>query len=322
MKTSAGVRKEFGGRQERNMNMATTYVFFNPLAGNGKCGDSAKGLTKVVGEGAVFCNMTDESVYESTLFSLAPDDKLIVCGGDGTLNRFINFVGDRDLGHDVFYCPLGSGNDFAHDLGKTADDEPFDITEYLKNLPTVCVKGNTYRFINGIGYGIDGYCCEVGDKMRGEGKKDINYAGIAIKGLLFHYKPTNAVVTVDGVRHEFKKVWLAPTMNGRFYGGGMMPTPEQVRNGGKLSTMLFHGSGKIKTLAIFPSIFKGEHVKHTDCVTVLEGKTITVEFDSPRASNRRRDHSRRYVLYSDRVRRERTRKRSGNNCRRINKKFI
>ena len=47
--------------------------------------------------------------------------------------------------------------------------------------------------------------------------------------------------------------------------------------------MLFHGSGKIKTLAIFPSIFKGEHVKHTDCVTVLEGKTITVEFDSPRA---------------------------------------
>jgi len=72
-------------------------------------------------------------------------------------------------------------------------------------------------------------------------------------------------------------------MNGRFYGGGMMPTPEQVRNGGKLSTMLFHGSGKIKTLAIFPSIFKGEHVKHTDCVTVLEGKTITVEFDSPRA---------------------------------------
>lgn len=283
MKTSAGIRKEFGGRQERNMNMATTYVFFYPLAGNGKCGDSAKGLTKVVGEGAVFCNMTDESVYESTLFSLAPDDKLIVCGGDGTLNRFINFVGNRDLGHDVFYCPLGSGNDFAHDLGKTADDEPFDITEYLKNLPTVCVKGNTYRFINGIGYGIDGYCCEVGDKMRGEGKKDINYAGIAIKGLLFHYKPTNAVVTVDGVRHEFKKVWLAPTMNGRFYGGGMMPTPEQVRNGGKLSTMLFHGSGKIKTLAIFPSIFKGEHVKHTDCVTVLEGKTITVEFDSPRA---------------------------------------
>ena len=145
------------------------------------------------------------------------------------------------------------------------------------------VNGKTFRFINGIGYGIDGYCCEVGDKLRGEGKKDINYASIAIKGLLFHYKPTNAVVTVDGVKHEYKKVWLAPTMNGRFYGGGMMPTPDQVRNGGKLSTMLFHGSGKLKTLMIFPSIFKGEHVKHTDCVTVLEGKEVTVEFDRPTA---------------------------------------
>ncbi len=46
---------------------------------------------------------------------------------------------------------------------------------------------------------------------------------IAIKGLLFHYRPTNAVITVDGVTHTYKKVWLVPTMNGRYYGGGMMP---------------------------------------------------------------------------------------------------
>lgn len=33
----------------------------------------------------------------------------------------------------------------------------------------------------------------------------------------------------------------------------------------------------------FPSIFKGEHVKHTNTVEVLVGKDITVEFDSPAA---------------------------------------
>jgi diacylglycerol kinase family enzyme len=32
---------------------------------------------------------------------------------------------------------------------------------------------------------------------------------------------------------------------------------------------------------IFPSIFKGEHVKNTKYVTVLTGKNITVEFDRP-----------------------------------------
>ena len=45
--------------------------------------------------------------------------------------------------------------------------------------------------------------------------------------------------------------------------------------------MIFHGSGKLKTLMIFPSLFKGEHVKHTKHVDVLTGREITVEFDRP-----------------------------------------
>ena len=34
---------------------------------------------------------------------------------------------------------------------------------------------------------------------------------------------------------------------------------------------------------IFPSIFKGEHIKHQRVVHVLTGHTITVEFDRPTA---------------------------------------
>ena len=87
----------------------------------------------------------------------------------------------------------------------------------------------------------------------------------------------------DGVRHEYKKVWLAPAMNGRYYGGGMMPTPEQNRlsEDGKLSLMVWHGAGKIKTLLAFPSLFKGEHFKQKKMVDVLSGHEVTVEFDSP-----------------------------------------
>ena len=46
--------------------------------------------------------------------------------------------------------------------------------------------------------------------------------------------------------------------------------------------MVFHGCGKIKTLCVFPSLFKGEHIKHKKNVDVLSGKKITVKFDSPR----------------------------------------
>jgi diacylglycerol kinase family enzyme len=74
-------------------------------------------------------------------------------------------------------------------------------------------------------------------------------------------------------------------MNGRFYGGGMMPTPEQDRlsDDGRLSLLVFHRSGKLKTLMVFPSLFKGEHVKHTKIAEVLTGYDISVEFDRPTA---------------------------------------
>ena len=125
----------------------------------------------------------------------------------------------------------------------------------------------------------------MGDKLRETSDKPINHAGIAIKGLLFHYHPTSATVIVDGVEHKYKKVWLAPTMNGRYYGGGMIPTPKQDRLNKEhtVSVMVYYGSGKVKSLAVFPSIFKGEHVNHKEMVEVLSGKEITVRFDSPAA---------------------------------------
>lgn len=74
-------------------------------------------------------------------------------------------------------------------------------------------------------------------------------------------------------------------MYGRYYGGGMMPAPAQDRRSadGRLSVMVFHGSGKLRTLVIFPGIFKGKHVRHTDAVEILTGHEIAVRFDRPAA---------------------------------------
>lgn len=263
--------------------MNKTYVMYNPHSGNGKCGDEIRTLDFIKKEQVTLCDMTNPGLLDELLSKMDESDSLVICGGDGTLNRFVNELGDRTVPADILYCPLGSGNDFAHDLQHDHGCSPFTIKKYLHNLPTVKVNGNTYRFINGIGYGVDGYCCEVGDKMREAGKKNVNYTSIAIKALLFHYKPTSAKVTVDGVSHTYKKVWVAPTMNGRFYGGGMMPTPNQTRNSGKLSVMIMHDSGKLHTLVVFPSIFKGEHIKHKKMVDVFTGHEITVEFGRPTA---------------------------------------
>ena len=265
--------------------MAKAYVFYNPLAGKGSIREELSALQMLVRDEAVLCDMTKPETYESSLFSLGAEDYIILCGGDGTLNRFVNFTDGTEIKNEILYYPIGTGNDFALDLGKHFEAPPFCITEYLKDLPYVEVKRRKYRFLNGVGYGIDGYCCEIGDKLKKADDKPRSVSSIAIRGLLFHYRPTNARVTVDGITHTYNRVWLAPTMNGRFYGGGMMPTPNQSRKGSgrMLSVMVLHDSGKLKTLAVFPSIFKGKHIAHKKIVDVLTGHRITVEFDRPTA---------------------------------------
>lgn len=266
--------------------MAKMYALYNPHAGGGTGTESAKELSKFFTDTEiVFTDMTELADYGEFFDRLAEGDEVTVCGGDGTLNRFVNDVKNINIKCKLHYFATGSGNDFLHDLGGKRGDAPVELNKYVESLPRVFVEGKESVFINGIGYGIDGYCCEVGDRVRKKSTKPVNYTAIAIKGLLFHYKRPNAKITVDGVEHHFRGVWIAPAMNGRFYGGGMMPTPNQDRlsEDGKLSMGIMHSSGKIKTLMVFPSLFKGEHVKHTEMVTILEGHDITVEFDRPTA---------------------------------------
>lgn len=260
------------------------YVLYNPLAGNGQGQERALKVKEIFpDEQCSFIDISTITDYKALFASINDGDSLIISGGDGTLNRFINNTEGLDMPFPILYYPVGSGNDFARDV-VPEDYSPFPVNEYIKDLPIVEVNGKKYRFINGVGYGIDGYCCEVGDKLRGQSDKPINYTSIAIKGLLFHYRPCGATITVDGVKHKYKKVWLAPTMHGKYYGGGMIPTPGQSRKEKEsLSVMVMYGKGKIKTLMAFPGIFKGEHVKHKDMVEVLSGKRITVEFDKPQS---------------------------------------
>ncbi len=263
-----------------------TYILYNPLAGSGQHDEKLAALSASV-EGEVDSRpVTEIKDYAVFLSEVTAEDTIILCGGDGTLNRFVNDTEGLTVPCDILYTAMGTGNDFLKDIGKAPDAAPFSVKAYLQNLPTVTVKGKTYRFLNNVGFGIDGYCCEVGDKLKVEKPgQPVNYTSIAINGLLFHYKPTNAVVTVDGVEHHYKKVWLAPTMKGRYYGGGMMATPAQDRSApdGTLSVMLFHGKGRLATLMAFPSIFKGEHVQKKNIVAIHEGREIKVVFDAPAA---------------------------------------
>lgn len=258
------------------------YILFNPLSNNHKGADNVAIVKEKIGE-ATECSVLDLDLRDF-VSKLNNEDQIYILGGDGTINKFINRLGGVVPKQEVYLFKSGSGNDFINDVKEKETGDFILLNKYLENLPTVEVNGNSYFFINGVGFGIDGYCCEVGDKMREEKPgEEINYTKIAINGLLFKFKKVNATVEVDGVSESYKNVWLAPTMKGRFYGGGMMIAPAQDRfaENRLITNVIYKTGSKLKALINFPSIFKGEHVNKKGLVVIRKGSTIKVTFDKP-----------------------------------------
>jgi diacylglycerol kinase family enzyme len=263
-------------------------VLYNPKAGNGSGEADTHRLDAIHPDCEInYVNKDFDTSYHELISSIDTEEPVVVSGGDGTLNRLANEVTKEDLAHEILYFPTGSGNDFIHDLGMSASTPPFLLNPYIEKLPRVRIRSKEYKFLNGAGAGFDGYCCAAGNNKRSssekKSKRPINYTAIAVKGLLFAFKPTCATITVDGVTHEYKRVWLCPVMKGRFFGGGMMVAPNQDRLDpeGTLTVLVAHKLRPLRMLTLFPSIFKGQHVKYKKYVDVLRGKTIKVELDRP-----------------------------------------
>ncbi len=258
------------------------YILYNPLAGNEKSTlDATKLDALYIGHELVYKDILGIENYEEFFANLAPDDEIIICGGDGTLNNFINNLGDTKIKNNLYYYATGSGNDFLRDLEKPRGSEPFLINEYIKTLPTVEISGEEKKFFNGVGYGLDGAVCATGNALRKKTKKPINYTALALRLILFSFRPRAAKVTVDGVTYEHKRVWLSTAMLGRFFGGGMMIAPAQARDGDELSLVVAHNCGRFKLLTVFPSIFSGQHIKYKKQICIYTGKEITVEYNTP-----------------------------------------
>ena len=262
--------------------MTTYHILYNSKSGSRVAGIEAC-ARQVKKRGTA--NLVDVQRLENHrefIDKIPEEDVIVICGGDGTLNHYINGLRGYKYKHRVLYYPGGSGNDFYHDVREGIAPNLVDVTRFIKELPTAYINGEEYAFINGVGCGLDGYCCHVGEEKRKAKTEKVNYTAIAIKAVLFDYKTTGVTVTVDGVEHRFENVWLSPLMQGRYFGGGMKATPNQRRDSGELSVLVFHSASKFRLLSIFPSIFTGEHIKHEKYCSIFTGKEIKISYDIPR----------------------------------------
>lgn len=266
--------------------MKTRHILYNPLAGCGNCLDDA-GMLDVIYDVTEYRDITKPIDYREYFSLLAPDDEVIICGGDGTLSRFANDTRDISIRNPIYYFACGRNNDFVRDLGLGINSEPsFRVNDYLRPLPTVSVNGESRLFINSVGFGLDSFCCP--QRSRDSDKRDSSTACkarlsfAALKALCRDWKPRIATISVDGVSQSFENVWLCSTFHGRYYCGGIMAAPEQDRLAPDrgISLLVIHGGGPLAALSLYPALTRGRHPRRKRQVSILRGKNIKVEFDS------------------------------------------
>ena len=198
-------------------------------------------------------------------------DKVILLGGDGTINYLVNSIFDVEIKQDIYLKRNGTGNDFLRSLRKN-DTSPQYIME-----STYDTGFKTY-FINGTGMGIDGYVGYLMNKSKRKGK--LAYLFATLKALI-QYIPEELELEIDGVHHKFDKTFLITMNNGKYFGGGMKISPHADITDEYLDVIIVHSIPKWLLLPIFFTIYIGKHTWFKRWVKHFKAKHIIAKYKTP-----------------------------------------
>lgn len=254
-------------------------ILYNPLSRNGKSKQTVLDLKKFLesqGHTVSVNNIFEIESTKSFLDTVNKEDRIIIVGGDGTLHHLVNSIRDVDVTHPIYVSKAGTGNDFIRSLKKK--EKLIEINPYIKDLPTVLVNEKSSLFLNGTGIGVDAYVCHLINTSPKK-KTAFNYFKTALKAFLT-YKPSNAVITVDGVETKYKKVWFVLAANSVYMGGGMKFSPKSLREDDLLELLVIHKIPRFLLFIIFPTIYLGWHVFFKRYVKVIQGKNFHVKYGS------------------------------------------
>lgn len=260
-----------------------TQVLLNPTAGNCKCKRlfptlKAKLLEKGIAHHFSFSQYSGHIKELAAKAKKQDCKKIIVCGGDGTIHEAINALVGSDV--ELGIIPLGTGNDFARNLGINEDlDFACSVLHQgkVKHVDVIKVNGNKYYGCVG-GIGFDSEVASWANRYK-KFALGVNIYTIAILAKLFTYKFKKVEIIYDTETYK-GEILMAAFGNTKCYGGGINITPNALMDDGWLDICIINKINKVKLLLLFPSAFKGNHIKFTE-VNLYRAKTISINSEVP-----------------------------------------
>lgn len=203
---------------------------------------------------------------------------IVAVGGDGTINEVAKGLINSKRG-TLGIIPGGTGNDMSKSLGLSQDtNEALDaiIQNITKSMDIGSVNGVPFLNIASIGFDAETVKNTEGIKRRIKGK--IAYILGVITTLLTYRKRQISLIIDD---KEYNRNFLLLAVgNGGFYGGGMKILPMAEIDDGYFNICIVKDISNLKLLFLFPSIFKGNHLKYTKYIDIFKAKKVIVKDES------------------------------------------
>lgn len=257
--------------------MEKLLFIINPIAGGGR----AKNLITLIEEKMLEENreyeiiqttMPREAIYLAESSNI---NTVIAVGGDGTVNEVAKGIIKRGWGQ-LGIIPGGTGNDMCKSLGLSMDPNHAIETIFKGNIKEMDIGlANGRVFLNISSVGFDAEVVRNTDKIKTHIKGRVAYV-LGVLVTIFEYKARDTYLKIDN-KEIHRKMLLLAVGNGKYYGGGMKILPNAKIDDGFLHICLVKNITSFKILFLFPSLFKGNHLKYTKYVEVHKAKVVKVK---------------------------------------------
>ena len=177
---------------------------------------------------------TSKKKNTNDLMNEVTGDKLIVIGGDGTLNEVIN----NYHGKEFIYLAYGSGNDLARSIKFNRNIEISKLLDTNKYIEYDVGVVNDRKFCSGFDIGFNADIIK-----RTDGSKLKKYLGkyiYLLKGVIgiLMLKKYKVKISWDDGEIETDKLYLLNAMIQPYEGGGIKFAPDATGQDGKLHVMI------------------------------------------------------------------------------------
>ncbi len=276
------------------------YFLVNLTGGSGKTKAVWQQLTRVLEERDVsykaFKTRGDEHVRElaGKISQIADDDdiRVIVVGGDGTVNNVLNGISNFD-NVSLGVIPTGSGNDFARGLGAGKDPVAALETILLRtreqtrmiDLGKISWEHGERIFGISAGAGLDALVCK--QALTSKLKNILNkigmgqsiYSILTVKNL-FTMKYIRGAAVYDGDQLTLDKMIFMAAMNFSCEGGGVPVAPGARADDGEMSVCCAAGVPKIRTFFCFPKLLAAKH-ENLKGFSLKNCRNLEINLDEP-----------------------------------------